>query len=177
MYRHCERPEWIRTWPCDASRMRLVLFGGLIVSCSPRLFFRYIFQLFGIVDWSGDHVSAAGPFSQIDQAAAIAAEREVLDRARHQCPAGGAAERLCFLSGHIRLDDQCEPTIPGLSRPSHLTNDSCHQIIVMCLCDLAAIERSRHKLFMIAKIVDKQFAVDLRGMHCRPALPQQLCFF
>src|SRR4051812_14884058 len=37
-----------------------------------------VHQLFGIGDWGRDHISAASPFPKVDQATALAAEREVL---------------------------------------------------------------------------------------------------
>src|SRR5215470_13409037 len=49
------------------------------------------FQHFRIGNRRGDHVSTAGPFAQINHAAAIAAEREVFVALEHQGAAGWAA--------------------------------------------------------------------------------------
>src|SRR5215813_9622559 len=56
-------------------------------------------------------------------------------------------------------------------------DDPGHQIVVVRLSDLAAIERSRHELFVIAKIVDEQFAVNFRSVHLSPAFPQEAGLF
>src|SRR5262249_6508946 len=56
-------------------------------------------------------------------------------------------------------------------------DDPGHQIVIVRLSDLAAIERSRHEFFVIAKIIDEQFAVNFRSVHLSPAFPQEVGLF
>src|SRR6185437_9652787 len=56
-------------------------------------------------------------------------------------------------------------------------NDLCHQIVFVRFRDLATVEPARVEFFSVAKIVDKQFAVDLRSMHLSSAFPEQLRLF
>src|SRR5580698_4360971 len=61
-----------------------------------------VFEDFRIEDGRADLVDAGGPFAQVDFAAAVAAEREVLVFGADQHGAGGAAEQFggFFLCGH-----------------------------------------------------------------------------
>src|SRR6185437_721816 len=52
---------------------------GLLV----RLLFRHALQHLRIGYRSGNHVAAAGPFPQVDQAAALAAEGKILRAGQH----------------------------------------------------------------------------------------------
>lgn len=131
----------------------------------PCLLFRHALQFFRIANRRGDSVGAAGPFSQVDQAAAVAAERKVLTSIHHQCAAGGATKGPYFVLRHKQLD------------VSVSANDPRHQIVIMRLGNLAAIEGARHEFLVVAKIVDEQLAVNLRSMHLGAAFPQQVCLF
>src|SRR5579872_3485401 len=59
------------------------------------------FEQLGIEHGRADSISAACPFSQIDQSASIAAKRELHVRAQHNGLAGRAAQAECFLTWHI----------------------------------------------------------------------------
>ena len=83
-------------WAIPAESVIISVIG---VICD-RFFCLHIFQFLGIGDRRGDYVCAAGPLAQIDQTAAFTAERRVLVTRKHQRPAGGAAKRTGFLSGH-----------------------------------------------------------------------------
>jgi hypothetical protein len=107
------------------------------------LLFSDVLKQLRIIDLCGDNVAAAGPLSQIDGAAAVAAEREVFLRPQHERAADRTAKRKRFFLRHTELDD------------SDLTNDARHKIIVMGLSNLTTIESARHELFVVAKIVDK----------------------
>src|ERR1043165_495482 len=50
----------------------------------------------GFLDGAGDHISAAGPFAEIDQAATLGAEREVGFVAQHDLAAGGTSQAADF---------------------------------------------------------------------------------
>jgi hypothetical protein len=60
-------------------------------------------SFFGVSHWRGDHVSAAGPFAQINRSAAVAAEGEVSVRALYDFLADGAAEGHFALAGHDKF--------------------------------------------------------------------------
>ncbi len=53
-----------------------------------------LFEEIGILDGRGDFVVAAGPFAEVDAAAAVGAEREVFAGGEDDVAAGGAAEGL-----------------------------------------------------------------------------------
>jgi len=55
-----------------------------------------------------------------------------------------------------------------------LTDDARYQIVIVRFGDLAAVKRAGHKFIVVAEVVDEQLAVDLRGVHLRPPLPEQL---
>jgi hypothetical protein len=62
--------------------------------------FSKILEDFGIKDWGADLVDSGGPFSQVDFAATVAAEWEVLVFRGDEHAAGGAMQELCgFFSG------------------------------------------------------------------------------
>jgi hypothetical protein len=124
-----------------------------------RLFFGHALKLLGIGDWSGNHIPAAGPLAQVDQAAAVTAERKLFIRPQHQFAADGTPKRPYFILRHTRLD------------VTSLANDPRHQVVVVCFCNLTAIESTGHEFLMLAKIVNKQFAVNFWSMHLRAALP------
>ena len=138
---------------CELLPLRIVL------GTSFCLFLGHVFQLFRIVDGRRDHIPAAGPLAQINQAAAVAAKREVLIFPQHQGAASGTTQCGSFLPWHKCLD---EPA---------LADDARNQVIVMRLSNLAAIKSAGHKLFMAAKVVDEKLAVNLRGVHFRAAFP------
>jgi len=136
---------------------RIVFVFGLRLRA--LLLFEKAFEHLRIGDGCGDPVAFAGPFSQVDQAAAIAAKRKVFTAGQHQAAAGGATKRNGFLVRHPHLDD------------------SRHQIVVVRFGDFAAVEAARNQLFVRAKVVDEQLAVDLRGMPRRTAFPEKIGFF
>jgi hypothetical protein len=78
------------------------MFVGAGIFCFFRmlLVFEKAFQHLRIGDGRGDPVAFAGPFSQVDQAAALAAKREVLVAGQHQAAACGTAKRTHFLFRH-----------------------------------------------------------------------------
>ena len=61
-----------------------------------------IFEYFGVEDGRADLVDAGGPLAEVDLAAAVRAEGEVLAVEQDQLGAGGAAEDFCgvFLGCH-----------------------------------------------------------------------------
>ena len=70
-----------RGWLVDIS---VVL---VVVAMTFLLRFLHALDVFGIGDRAGDHVTTAGPLSKIDEAAALAAEREVRIFAQHKLAA------------------------------------------------------------------------------------------
>src|SRR5581483_10254027 len=126
------------------------------IQAPPRLFGCLPgFERFRIGHRRGDHVTAARPFSQINQAAALTAEGKSRLRAQHNLAAGGAAEAANSLARHEHLDD------------------ADHEIVIVRLGHFAAHELAAFERFTRAEIVDEDFAVDFRRMHRRAALPQQ----
>ena len=126
---------------------------------------------------------AAGPFAEIDQTAAIAAKREIrlcrfgrflTDRAtelnetiaRHNQFAGSSSsfEVTRLLAGGTN------------SQQIQALNDFRHQIIVVRCSNAAAIEFTFFRFFSFGVIVYEHFAVDLRRVHRRTALKQQVGF-
>ena len=136
--------------------------GILLLLC---LLFGDVFKQLRIVDLGGDHVSAAGPLAQVDSAAAVAAEGEVFLRPQHKRAADRTAKREQLFLRHTKLDD------------AGLANDARYQIVVVRFTNLTAIESARHKFLVIAKIIDKKFAVDFRSVHFRAAFPEKIGFF
>jgi len=65
---------------------------AVAISLLLGLLFGDVFKQFGIVDLGGDHIAAAGPLSQINGAAAVAAEGEVFLRPQHERAADRAAK-------------------------------------------------------------------------------------
>jgi hypothetical protein len=60
------------------------------------------FEEVGVLDGRGDFVVAAGPFAEVDAAAAVGAEGEVFAAGEDQGAAGGAAQRFGFRGGRPR---------------------------------------------------------------------------
>lgn len=63
-----------------------------------------VLEHFGIENGRADAIASARPFAEIDQAATIAAEREVLVRAQHDRLARGATQADNFLFRHTSDD-------------------------------------------------------------------------
>src|SRR5205823_12491455 len=55
-----------------------------------------LFEEVGVLDRAGDFIVSAGPFAEIDAAAAVGAEREVFAAGEDDGPAGGTAQRFRF---------------------------------------------------------------------------------
>ena len=94
-----------------------------------------------------DHISSAGPFSKINQAAALTAEREICGGLFNRGFADGTSQLELTLAGHRHLED---------------TRD---QIVIMRLRDLAAVELAWLGPEILRSVVHQNFAVDLRGVH------------
>jgi hypothetical protein len=62
------------------------------ISLLLGLLFGDVFKQLGIVDLGRDYIAAAGPLSQIDSAAAVAAKGKVFLRPQHECAADRAAK-------------------------------------------------------------------------------------
>jgi len=78
---------------------RLLVMGvSAVVRAEPAK----VFEDFGVEDGGADLVDAHGPLAEIDLAAAVTAEGEILVVETDQHAAGGAAEEFCgfFLCGH-----------------------------------------------------------------------------
>jgi hypothetical protein len=123
---------------------------------TPQFLLIEVFQHLGIEDRTRYAVSPAGPFPEVNQAAPIAAEREVLIVLEDDGAACRATKRAGLLWHLSRLDDARD------------------QIVVVRLSDLAADDLPRHKFFLPAKVVDEELAVDLRRVHLRAAFPKQV---
>jgi len=76
---------WISVWLFDG-RMGIVGVDG-----------------FRIVQRTGNYITAAGPLAQIDQAAAVAAERELRITGQHELLTGGTSRRFNALFRHTFL--------------------------------------------------------------------------
>jgi hypothetical protein len=61
-----------------------------------------LFQEVGVLDGRGDFVVAGGPLAEVDAAAAVGAEGEVLVPGKDDCAAGRAAESLDLRGGGLR---------------------------------------------------------------------------
>jgi hypothetical protein len=59
------------------------------------------FEEVGILDWGGDLVVAAGPFSEVDAAAAVGTEGKVFASGEDDGSAGGAAEGFDLRAGSL----------------------------------------------------------------------------
>ena len=123
------------------------------ISLLPRLLLGQVFEQFRIVDPGGDHIAAAGPLTQIDGAAAVAAEREVLAGPKHKGAADGTTQRNWLFLWHTQLDAGRKPTI--FYSTIRLANHARHQVVIMRLGNLATIEAARNQFLVIAKIIDK----------------------
>lgn len=87
---------------------------ALVFMVSLRLRTRFdFFQHLRIENRRADAIAAASPLAQVDQSAAIAAEREVRIGAKHKRSARGTAEAKSFLSRHTLF----EIHIKGCARP------------------------------------------------------------
>lgn len=51
------------------------------------------------------------------------------------------------------------------------SNDSCYQIIIMAFSHFATIKLSRLKFCVSPEIIDKELAINFRGVHLCPAFP------
>src|SRR5579859_2187409 len=94
------RPDWNAQVgpaghpPCAAWSWAALILACIAKSCLAVTFVALeVFQQIGIEDGRTDLVNAHGPFAEVDAAAAIAAEREVLVSGLHQLLAGRAVER------------------------------------------------------------------------------------
>lgn len=112
--------------------MQIILVGMLLSG-----FLGQVLDHLRIGNRSRDHIAAAGPLAQIDEAATVAAEGKILIGLENQRPARRAAQRTGFLLGHTALDNLG------------------YQVVVMSLCDLATIELSGNQAVAVAEIVDK----------------------
>jgi hypothetical protein len=68
--------------------------GGLVIVAvlwRTALLFAEAFEDFGVEDGGGDFVVSAGPFTEVDAAAAVAAEGDVFAAEEDDFVAGGAA--------------------------------------------------------------------------------------
>jgi len=124
---------------------------------------------------------AAGPFAEIDEAAAVAAEREVGVGALDRLLTDGAAEFDDSLSRHtisivVRRFTEKRFAECDLSRTKSL-QDFCHQIVVVGFGDLAAIELAGHHCHFFGDVVHEDLAVDLGSVHGSAAFEQQFGFF
>src|SRR5580693_3652641 len=63
-----------------------------------------LFEEVGVLDGGGDFVVAAGPFAEVDAAAAVGAEGEVFAAGEDEVAAGGAAQGFDFRVGRLRHD-------------------------------------------------------------------------
>src|SRR5689334_10918468 len=79
--------------------------GVVVVTVVRRLVHlsRVKARVFGIGDGSGDYVSTARPFAQVNQSAPLATEREVRIGAHHDLSAGGTTQAAKFLARHGEL--------------------------------------------------------------------------
>src|SRR4051794_12107726 len=55
-------------------------------------------------------------------------------------------------------------------------NDASHQVVVVCLSDLAAVETTCRERVPPPEVVDEHFSVYLRGMHAGAPFPKQIGF-
>src|SRR5712692_10016157 len=56
-------------------------------------------------------------------------------------------------------------------------NDPPDQVIIVGLGDLAAVEFAGLRLESLRSVVDKDFAIDFRGMHSGASFEQEFAFF
>src|SRR5215469_10248305 len=59
-------------------------------------------QFFGVLHWRGNHIVPAGPLSQVDRAATLAAEREVRGRTLDSFPTDRTTDFNAALASHER---------------------------------------------------------------------------
>jgi hypothetical protein len=128
--------------------------AGVVTGRALELLLIQIFQDLRVENGAGDAVCPAGPLSQVDQPASIAAERELLVGPGDRFATRGATQ--------------------GFGRARHKLTDASDEIVVMRLGDLAAHELSGFELVLIAEVIDEEFAVDLGCVHFGAPLPQQI---
>jgi hypothetical protein len=79
---------------------------------SIQIFRWYVLDgFFGVLYWGGDYVVSAGPFAEVDDTAALAAERKVRIGVLYRFLADRAAEFDSALAGHARF--YCRRKISG----------------------------------------------------------------
>ncbi len=135
--------------------------------------------LLGVDGMTAHHVGAAGPLAQVDHPATLAAERKLGIFAQHQRLAGGTTQAEQAFTGHRPIGRRLTQMNADQSWISNLrvsacicgSNQFCHQVVIVCLGDLAGIELAGLDLLMRAEIVDEHLAVDLGRVHWGSAFP------
>jgi len=162
-------------------------YGPVLRSCCPlgwALASRFVLLLFwspvsdsflGVGYRRRDHIGAAGPLAQIDNAAAVAAEREVRVAAFHGLLADGTAEfegtltrhTVRIVAGRLALETIRSEMVAQrrfAAKNGGLQNLR-HQVVIVRLGDLAAKELARLRLRSLGEVVDEDLAVDFGSVH------------
>jgi hypothetical protein len=117
-----------------------------------------------------NHIRTAGPFAQVDRAAALAAERKLRVGILHPTFTNRTTQFDRPFARHKRNEETSD-------QPLATSDYFSHQIILMRVHDLAAIKLTRLRVHPVGDFVHEDFAVNFRRVHCGPAFQEQVCLF
>ena len=132
-----------------------------------------VFEDFGVEDGGADFVDTHGPLAEVDLAAAVRAEGEVLVFDSNEHTAGGAVVELYgfFLWRHRTISFYSGSTLQRAGE------DAGDYVVLVGFCDLGAVEAAGFQGGQVAEVVDVDFAVDFGGVELGTAFPEERGLF